>query len=112
MNVHRYERWWLTFGVTMLIAFLALIGFAAFADNINPPSGMQQIDPTKVAQTPPFDRPGLHRVGADAYEAYYVARVFSFDPAVLNVPAGSLVRSTSPAPTSCMVSSSPTPTST
>ena len=92
MNVHRYERWWLTFGVTMLVAFLALIGFAAFADNINPPSDMQQIDPTKVAQTPPFDRPGPRRTAADSYEAYYVARVFSFDPAVLRVPAGSLVR--------------------
>lgn len=92
MNVHRYERWWLAFGVTMLIAFLALIGFAAFADNVNPPSGMRQIDPTKVAQTPPFDRPGLHRIGPDAYEAYYVARVFEFEPAILNVRKGSLVR--------------------
>ena len=92
MNVHRYERWWLTFGITMLVAFLALIGFAAFADNINPPSGMRQIDPTKVAQTPPFDHPGLRRTGEDTYEAYYVAQTFSFDPATLNVPAGSLVR--------------------
>src|ERR1700761_4134009 len=91
MHIHRYERWWLTFGIAMLFVFLALIGFAAFADNINPPSGMQQIDPTKVSQTPPFDKPGLHRLPDGSYEAYYVAQVFSFNPTSLTVPVGSKV---------------------
>jgi cytochrome c oxidase subunit II len=91
VQIHRYERWWLTFGVSMLVVFLALIGFAAFADNINPPSGMQQIDPTKVAQTPPFDKPGLRKLPDGTYEAYYVAHVFAFDPSTLTVPAGSKV---------------------
>ncbi len=52
---------------------------------------MRQIDPTKVAQTPPFDKPGLRRLPDGAYEAYYVAHVFAFEPSVLNVPAGSKV---------------------
>ena len=75
----------------MLVAFLLLIGFAAFADDINPPTGMQQVDPTKVSQTPPFDKPGLRRLPDGSYEAYYVARVFAFDPSTLTVPAGSKV---------------------
>lgn len=75
----------------MLVLFLGLIGFAAFADNINPPSDMQQIDPTKVSQTPPFDKPGLRRRPDGSYEAYYVARVFEFEPARLRVPLGSKV---------------------
>lgn len=91
MHIHRYERWWLTFGISMLIVFLALIFFAAFADNIHPPSGMQQIDPTKVAQTPPFDKPGLRKLPDGSYEAYYVARVFEFQPETLTIPAGSKV---------------------
>jgi cytochrome c oxidase subunit II len=91
MQIHRYERWWLTFGVAMLVLFLALIGFAAFADDINPPTGMQQIDPTKVSHTPPFDKPGLRKLQDGSYEAYYVAQVFTFNPALLEVPAGSLV---------------------
>jgi cytochrome c oxidase subunit 2 len=91
MQIHRYERWWMTFGIAMLIAFLGLIGFAAFADNINPPSGMQQIDPTKVARTPPFDKPGLHRLPDGSYEAYYVAAVFAFTPSTLTIPLGSRV---------------------
>jgi len=91
VHIHRYERWWLTFGISMLIVFLGLIAFAAFADNVNPPSGMQQIDPTKVSKTPPFDKPGLRKLSDGSYEAYYVAEVFAFIPAVLNVPAGSKV---------------------
>ncbi|MBV8197074.1 MAG: cytochrome c oxidase subunit II [Candidatus Eremiobacteraeota bacterium] len=91
MQIHRYERWWLTFGVTMLVVFLAMIGFAAFADDINPPTGMQQVDPTKVSQTPPFDRPGLRKLPDGSYEAYYVAEVFEFNPARLTIPVGSKV---------------------
>ena len=45
MHIHRYERWWLTFGIAMLFVFLGTIAFAAFADDINPPSGLQAIDP-------------------------------------------------------------------
>ncbi|MGB8908438.1 MAG: cytochrome c oxidase subunit II [Candidatus Cybelea sp.] len=91
MQIHRYERWWMTFGFTMLVFFLLLIGVAAFADNVNPPSGMQQIDPTKVAQTPPFNRPGLRKLADGSYEAYYVAQVFEFTPRLLTIPAGSKV---------------------
>ncbi|MBV8488924.1 MAG: cytochrome c oxidase subunit II [Candidatus Eremiobacteraeota bacterium] len=91
MHVHKYEKWWMTFGVAMLLVFLAIIVGAAVADGINPPSGMKQIDPTKVAQTPPFDKPGLHRNADGSYDAYYVAQVFSFTPASIDVPAGSKV---------------------
>lgn len=91
MHVHKYERWWMTFGFAMLAAFLFTIGYAAIADNINPPSDLQQIDPTKVAQTPPFDRPGLRRLPDGNYEAYYVAEVFSFNPQTISVPLGAKV---------------------
>ncbi|MBV8197010.1 MAG: cytochrome c oxidase subunit II [Candidatus Eremiobacteraeota bacterium] len=91
MHIHRYERWWMTFGIAMLVVFLGLIAFAAFADNINPPSGLGQIDPTKVATTPPFDKPGLRKLANGSYEAYYVAQVFDFTPPFLTVPVGSTV---------------------
>jgi cytochrome c oxidase subunit II len=81
----------MTFGLAMLALFLTIIMVAAVADNINPPSGMHQIDPTKVASTPPFDHPGLRRIADGKYEAYYVAQVFSFSPGTLAVPAGSTV---------------------
>lgn len=91
MHIHRYERWWMTAGISMLVLFLGVIFVAAIFDNINPPSGMMQIDPTKVASTPPFDKPGLHQTGPGRYDAYYVAQVFSFAPQKVTIPAGSTV---------------------
>jgi cytochrome c oxidase subunit 2 len=91
MHVHRQERIWMTFGIAMLLIFLAIVLFAAFADNMNTPSDMMQIDPTKVASTAPFDKPGLRSLGNGRYEAYYVAQVFSFTPSTLRVPLGATV---------------------
>lgn len=89
--MRKYERWWMFFGLSMLAVFLITIGYAAFSDNINPPSGLMQIDPTKVALTPPFDHPGLRRLPGGTYEAYYVAEVFSFNPQSITVPINARV---------------------
>jgi cytochrome c oxidase subunit 2 len=91
VHVHRQERLWLTAGLAMLVLFAAVITTAAVVDGFVPPSRVQSIDPTKVAQTPPFDHPGLRKIADGAYEAYYVARIFSFSPAEIRVPAGSRV---------------------
>lgn len=91
MHVNRYERIWLTIGVAMLAFFLAVVTTAAIVEGFVPPSNVQRIDPTKVAQTPPFDHPGLRKIADGAYEAYYVARIFAFDPHTITVPAGSRV---------------------
>jgi cytochrome c oxidase subunit 2 len=91
MHVHRYERIWLTAGVAMLAFFLAVVATAAVVDGFVPPSRVQTIDPTKVAQTPPFDHPGLRKLAAGSYEAYYVAQIFSFAPRHVTVPVGSHV---------------------
>jgi len=91
MHIHRAERIWLTVGLGIMIVFLAVITTAAVVDGFNPPSRVQSIDPTKVSQTPPFDNPGLRKVADGSYEAYYVARIFSFTPQALTIPAGSRV---------------------
>jgi cytochrome c oxidase subunit 2 len=91
MHIHRYERIWLIFGIAMLASFLAAITTVAVVDGMVPPSHIQTIDPAKVTSTPPFDKPGLHKVGDHDYEAYYVARIFSFTPQDLTVPVGSRV---------------------
>ncbi len=91
MHIHRYERIWIGAGIVMLAFFLAVVATSAVVDGFVPPSRVQTIDPTKVAQTPPFDRPGLRKVGELTYEAYYVAQIFSFTPATITVPAGSRI---------------------
>lgn len=91
MHLHAYERWWMTFGICMLAVFLLALGVAAFAQGINPPTDTKAVDPATLSKTPPFDRTGLRQLPDGTYEAYYIARVFSFDPPVLNVPAGKKV---------------------
>jgi cytochrome c oxidase subunit 2 len=91
MHIHRLERLWMTFGVAMLLVFLATITTAALVDNLVPPSHIQAIDPTRVAQTPPFDHPGLRKLPDGSYEAYYIAQIFSFTPQRILVPRGAKV---------------------
>ncbi len=91
MHVHKAEKIWIGFGVAMLVVFLATITTAAVVDGFVPPSHIQSIDPAKVSQTPPFDKPGLHRLADGSYEAYYIARIFSFEPHHLTIPVGSKV---------------------
>ena len=91
MHVHRLEKIWLGFGVAMLAIFLAVLGSAALVEGIVPPSRVQTIDPTQVARTPPFDHPSLRKVGPREYEAYIIARIFSFNPGTIEVPPGSRV---------------------
>lgn len=91
MHIYRFEKIWMAFGIAMLAVFLITIVVAAAADNLNPPSGLRAIDPTKVSTTPPFDHPGLRRLPNGDYEAYYVAKVFTFDPPAITVPAGKKV---------------------
>jgi cytochrome c oxidase subunit II len=91
MHVHRSERIWLTFGVATLVIFLGLIGLEDLSAGIQPPSNVQTIDPTKVAETPPFDKPGLRTTGPLTAEAYIVAHIFAFTPSSISVPAGTTV---------------------
>ena len=92
MHVPRFERFWIALGLATMAAFFATLVSLAVAANINPPSsdGMT-IDPAKVSQTPPFDKPGLHQVGPHRYEAYYVGQIFQWNPQEISVPVGSTV---------------------
>lgn len=89
--MHKSERAWMIFGIVTLVVFLGIMAVAALHDDIAPPSHMQVIDPTRVAQTPPFDKPGLHHTGVHQYDDYVIAHIFSFQPSTITVPVGSTV---------------------
>lgn len=93
MHVPRLERFWIAIGLATMAAFFVTLVTLAVAAGINPPStsGMT-IDPTKVSQTPPFDKPGLRQVGPKLYETYYVGQVFQWNPSEISVPVGSTVK--------------------
>jgi cytochrome c oxidase subunit II len=98
MHIHRLERIWIGLCVGTLMVFLGLLGAAAISQGLIPPSHLQPIDPTKVSSTPPFDNPSLRKLPDGSYEAYIVARIFSFTPSTMKVPRGAKVTfySTSP----------------
>ncbi|MCD9020695.1 cytochrome c oxidase subunit II [Cohnella silvisoli] len=92
MHLHRLEKIWLSIGVSMLVIFLIVIGTMAFSMGMTPPSEHHHtIDPTKVTETAPFDKPAMTQIEDMHYEAVLVAYAFGYDPQTLEVPVGSTV---------------------
>lgn len=94
MHLHRYEKYWLTFGVGSLIVFLLITGIMAFHNGSHPPSAKNTINYEKVDEIAPFNKPGVHKVsGKDwDYEVVVVASAFYYNPTELKVPVGSKVK--------------------
>ncbi|WLR50815.1 cytochrome c oxidase subunit II [Bacillus tianshenii] len=91
MHFHKYEKIWLTFGIFSLVLFLSIVGVSAFAFDHHPSGGLETIDPEKVAQTPPFDNPGVKKIDEDTYEVAIVALTFGYKPNKIEVPVGKKV---------------------
>ncbi|HLR09709.1 MAG TPA: cytochrome c oxidase subunit II [Bacillota bacterium] len=92
--MHRYEKIWLSLSSAVILAFMLFIGYQAFAEEMAPPSTKETLDPQKVDETPPFDNPGVKKVGENEYEVVMTLQVFSFTPDDIEIPAGSTVHFT------------------
>lgn len=91
MKMHLDEKVWLTLSFGMIMIFMLITGYQTFALDMGPPSNKEIIDPQKVDQTAPFDKPGLKKIGENEYEVVMTLQAFGFDPAKLEVPAGATV---------------------
>ncbi|MCM3706384.1 MULTISPECIES: cytochrome c oxidase subunit II [Cytobacillus] len=92
--MHRSEKVWLILSFGMIIGFMLIAGYQAFAFEMGPPSYGERIDPQKVDETAPFDEPGIKKIGENEYEVVMTLQVFSFTPSEIEVPAGSTVHFT------------------
>lgn len=88
MHFHKFEKIWLIFGTLSLAAFLTIVGVTAFAHGHAPAGGMDTIDPDKVTETAPFDKPGVRQLDDDTYEAVIISQTFGYLPGKIRVPAG------------------------
>jgi len=88
MHFHKYEKIWLIFGMASLVMFLTIVGVSAFAQDHTPAGGMTTIDPKKVNETAPFDKPGVTQLDDDTYQVAIVAMAFGYTAPELRVPAG------------------------
>ncbi|NOU96294.1 cytochrome C oxidase subunit II [Paenibacillus sp. LMG 31456] len=99
MHIHRYEKIWLTFGITMLIVFLVVLGVGAFALGAQTPGehdhsqnqSRQTVNPETVEQTAPFNELGLKKIGENEYDAYMLAFAFGYSPDKMEIPVGATV---------------------
>ncbi|ALS23341.1 MULTISPECIES: cytochrome c oxidase subunit II [Paenibacillus] len=92
MHIHRLEKIWLIFGISMLGLFLTVVGVGAFALGMEPPGDHRHtVDPEKLSTTAPFDKPGLKQIGDQEYEANLVAFAFGYSPDQMEIPLGAKV---------------------
>jgi cytochrome c oxidase subunit 2 len=91
MHIHRLEKIWMGVGALIIVGFIAALGINAFAMGNVPPSDLKTIDPTKVAETPPFDKPGLVKIKDNEYDLNMTGFTFGYAPAVTEIPLGAKV---------------------
>jgi len=89
--MHKSEKVWLTLSFGMIMLFMIATGYQTFALEMGPPSNEQRIDPQKVDETAPFDKPGIKQIGENEYEVVMTLQIFSFNPSKIEVPVGSTV---------------------
>lgn len=89
--MHRSEKVWLTLSFGMIMIFMIITGYQGFAMGMAPPSNQETIDPQKVDQTAPFDKPGIKEIGDNEYEVVMTLQAFAFNPSNIEVPAGATV---------------------
>jgi len=91
VRIDPYERAWLVLGLLVLVAFLVgvVASITVFGYHLPGPAGY--VNPRRLAQTPPFDQPGLRQIAPGKYEVVLVAMTWAFRPNEVRVPAGSEV---------------------
>lgn len=90
-TLYLYELAWILPSVAIPVGMLAALLVTAFGAHITLPGDAGRIDPTKVAQTAPFDQPGIVEIAPGRYEARIVSGVWLFTPNEIRIPAGSEV---------------------
>lgn len=95
MEIHRYERAWLAASLVLIVLFIGTVAYGAIGPSIamvDAEGGT--VEPAALDDHPRFSEPGVYRTGDGEYDAYVIARQFSFQPGStdpIRVPAGSEV---------------------
>lgn len=91
MHVELYERIWMWIGAGIIVLFLGSLLVPAVTLAINPPSHIETVDPTKLADHPEF---GAGRIvtGPDGRVVVSViTSMFAFGPDPIEIPANTPV---------------------
>ncbi len=91
MEVNPYERLWIGISVAALIVMLVALALAGFGLGVQLPGDAGTLDPRKLVEQPPFDKPGVYELAPEKYQVIMIARAWQFNPAKIEVPVGSEV---------------------
>ncbi len=86
-----YELAWILPSIAIPTGMLVALLVTAFGMGIHLPGHAGTVDPQTVAQTPPFDQPGIVEVAPGKYRATLLAQIWFFTPREIRVPVGSEV---------------------
>lgn len=88
-TIYLYELAWILPSVAIPVGMLVALMVTTFGAGIHVPSDEGRIDPTKVAETAPFNEPGVVEAAPGHYETCMVVGIWVFTPNEIRVPMGS-----------------------
>lgn len=91
MGVDPWEKNWMLVSIALLVVFAAAVTIAGFAAGFQLPGPEKEVDPRTVALEGPWAEPGLRQIGDGEFEAYVLAKAWSFAPRELVLPVGAEV---------------------
>ncbi len=78
--MHKYEKVWLKVGISSLVIFLTILMITGLHNGHTPAaSGRDYVNPDKVDQIEPFNKPGLHKVSGKDYDYELVILASAFN---------------------------------
>ena len=93
-TIYLYELAWILPSIAIPVGMLVALTVTAFGAGIHLPGVAGRVNPQAIAQTPPFNDPGVIQVAPGLYEVRMTAQIWSFAPREIRVPAGSRVHFT------------------
>jgi cytochrome c oxidase subunit 2 len=93
-TIYLYELAWILPSIAIPVGMLVALTVTAFRAGIHLPGVAGRINPQAVAQTPPFNEPGVVQVAPGRYEVRMTGQIWAFAPREIRVPAGTRVHFT------------------
>ena len=85
------ELGWILPSIAIPTGMLVALLVTAFGMGIHVPGHAGTVDPRTVAQTPPFDAPGVVQIAPGRYQVVLLSQIWFFQPREGRLPAGATV---------------------
>lgn len=91
MGTDPFERRWMIIALGLLVTFAVAVGVTGFALGFQVPDAHERVDPRTVANSPPWNDPGVRELGDGEYDVYIISEQFTYRPSEIRVPVGATV---------------------